>query len=424
MIRQLTYLILLCSSTALLAQSHTRMVGNKSFELSNHLGNVLEVTTDRKVQQNTEAEIVAFNDYYPYGMLMQGRFGQEKRSNYRYAFQGQEKDDGVKGVGNSYNYTYRMHDSRLGRFFAVDPLASKYPHYSTYQFSGNKLIAHVEFEGLEERYFTGYLLNQIFGSNKIGVAMMAGDPSGQSLHVAIESEALSISVGAGLGAGLETEWGQSKFSLRGTLIDGEFDVISGNTRVSGPSVNLSLAVCGNNFVDVSASTAELNLNLYGGWLKKDENFFQSFEFMKYEAKSNIGVGGFSVLQFSSNGSTAKVNPSGRSTLFNHESNANLSLQYDTEFSPEKYGVTAQFGLKLSGSFNLTQYNTYVEKNIGNLPLERAMRELKVSVTASKAHSTQNSIPKRNQSYGVLRSDGIGVTGASAAQAGGNSLDKN
>jgi hypothetical protein len=42
-----------------------------------------------------------------------------------------------------------MHDPRIGRFFAVDPLASKYPHYTPYSFSGNKVIANVELEGLE-----------------------------------------------------------------------------------------------------------------------------------------------------------------------------------------------------------------------------------------------------------------------------------
>ncbi len=31
-------------------------------------------------------------------------------------FQGQEKDDEIKGEGNSLNYTYRMHDPRLGGF--------------------------------------------------------------------------------------------------------------------------------------------------------------------------------------------------------------------------------------------------------------------------------------------------------------------
>jgi len=47
------------------------------------------------------------------------------------------------------NYKYRMHDPRLGRFFAVDPLTSKYPWNSTYAFSENRVVDKVELEGLE-----------------------------------------------------------------------------------------------------------------------------------------------------------------------------------------------------------------------------------------------------------------------------------
>jgi RHS repeat-associated protein len=80
-------------------------------------------------------------------MLMPGRH--QSSAAYRYGFQGQEKDDEVKGGGNSVNYKYRMHDPRLGRFFAVDPLAAQYPHNSVYAFSENMLIHMVELEGLE-----------------------------------------------------------------------------------------------------------------------------------------------------------------------------------------------------------------------------------------------------------------------------------
>ncbi|KUJ59229.1 hypothetical protein AR687_24230 [Flavobacteriaceae bacterium CRH] len=74
------------------------------------------------------------------------------KSEYRYGFQGQEKDDEIKGgEGNSLNYAFRMHDPRIGRFFAVNPLEAKYPFYSPYQFSGNRLIDMVELEGLEPR---------------------------------------------------------------------------------------------------------------------------------------------------------------------------------------------------------------------------------------------------------------------------------
>jgi RHS repeat-associated protein len=76
-----------------------------------------------------------------------------KSKSYRYGFQGQEKDDEVKGEGNSVNYKYRMHDPRIGRFFAVDPLTNEYPHNSPYAFSENVVINAIELEGLEKVYF-------------------------------------------------------------------------------------------------------------------------------------------------------------------------------------------------------------------------------------------------------------------------------
>lgn len=80
-------------------------------------------------------------------MLVPNRHGSS--DSYRYGFQGQEKDDELKGEGNSINFKYRMHDPRIGRFFAVDPLASSYPWNSPYSFSENKVIDHIELEGRE-----------------------------------------------------------------------------------------------------------------------------------------------------------------------------------------------------------------------------------------------------------------------------------
>ncbi len=91
-------------------------------------------------------DVVAYSDYFPFGMVVPGRTG---GTDYRYGFQGQEKDDEVKGSGNAINYKFRMHDPRVGRFFAVDPLAREYPHNSVYAFSENRVIDGVELEGLE-----------------------------------------------------------------------------------------------------------------------------------------------------------------------------------------------------------------------------------------------------------------------------------
>jgi RHS repeat-associated protein len=80
-------------------------------------------------------------------MLVPNRHGSSE--SYRYGFQGQEKDDEVKGEGNSLNYTFRMHDARVGRFFSTDPLEVELPWNSPYVFSENRLLDGVELEGLE-----------------------------------------------------------------------------------------------------------------------------------------------------------------------------------------------------------------------------------------------------------------------------------
>lgn len=92
-------------------------------------------------------EMILYKHYYPFGALMPGRSG--GTSDTRYGFQGQEKDDEIYGEGNAYAFEYRMHDPRLGRFWSIDPLNRKYPFYSPYAFSGNRVIDAIELEGLE-----------------------------------------------------------------------------------------------------------------------------------------------------------------------------------------------------------------------------------------------------------------------------------
>ncbi|MBU2019071.1 MAG: hypothetical protein KJ941_05445, partial [Bacteroidetes bacterium] len=85
-------------------------------------------------------------DYSPFGVQLDGR---TQGNQGRFGFQGQEMDDEIKGEGNSVNYKYRMHDPRVGRFFAVDPMAKIYSYNSPYAFSENRVIDAIELEGLE-----------------------------------------------------------------------------------------------------------------------------------------------------------------------------------------------------------------------------------------------------------------------------------
>ena len=121
---------------------------------------------------------------------------------YRYGFQAQEMDNEVKGTGNSINYKFRMHDPRVGRFFAVDPLIKDYPFYSSYAFSGNRVIDSREIEGLEPKQTvedaeTGDVLIEIPAGDKFEVPLHPGraplggpppaSPSGGSFRQRMET---------------------------------------------------------------------------------------------------------------------------------------------------------------------------------------------------------------------------------------------
>lgn len=63
------------------------------------------------------------------------------------AFNGMEKDDEVKGEGNSYDFGARMNDSRLGRWLSIDKAFFGNPNQSTYSFCLNNPIKFVDPNG-------------------------------------------------------------------------------------------------------------------------------------------------------------------------------------------------------------------------------------------------------------------------------------
>ena len=129
-----------------------RTLGNKKYELSNHLGNVLSVISDNKIGIDTDTDLVADyyepyivseSDYYPFGMQMANRSFQNEE--YLFAFQGQESNEELGTV----HYKYREADIITGRFWSVDPLAFEYAYNSPFAFSENRVIDGVELEGRE-----------------------------------------------------------------------------------------------------------------------------------------------------------------------------------------------------------------------------------------------------------------------------------
>ncbi|WP_435578739.1 RHS repeat domain-containing protein [Gilvibacter sp.] len=129
-----------------------KTVGDKRYELSNHLGNVLSVISDKKTPILSGSTLTAFNpdikaynDYYPFGMLMPNRHF--NTSDYRYGFNGMEQDDELKGVGNSYDYGARMYDPRIGRWFSMDRYDEYFPQVSPYSYSLNSPLMFTDKNG-------------------------------------------------------------------------------------------------------------------------------------------------------------------------------------------------------------------------------------------------------------------------------------
>ena len=113
---------------------HYRQSGTDAYQLTDHLGNVRAVIMKNG---NNAVSLTAKTDYYPFGMPMPNR---NVEGNYRYRFQGQEKDSETGKEA----FELRLWDSRIGRWLTVDP-AGQYA--SPYLGMGNNPISSIDPDG-------------------------------------------------------------------------------------------------------------------------------------------------------------------------------------------------------------------------------------------------------------------------------------
>ena len=147
---------IIADATTPLSPSHiyTRALANKNYELKDQLASVRVVINDVKTPSLLErgrgevvfqSSIQSTSDNYAFGAEMPMRT--YNNSDSRYGFQGYEKDNELKGEGNSYITNARMYDPRVGRWLSTDPLEDKYPSTSTYCAMNNDPINKVDFTG-------------------------------------------------------------------------------------------------------------------------------------------------------------------------------------------------------------------------------------------------------------------------------------
>lgn len=150
------------------------IAGLKQYELTNHLGNVLSVISDRKLPYNSsgsgsisyfQPEIVSATDYYPFGMVMPGR-SHTSGTDYRYGFNGQEKVDEINGAGNHNTALFWEYDTRLGRRWNLDPVVKFWQ--SSYACFSNSPIWKLDPNGDDDYYSRkGAYLGSVGESNGI-----------------------------------------------------------------------------------------------------------------------------------------------------------------------------------------------------------------------------------------------------------------
>lgn len=238
-----------------------RTLGSKRYEMTDHLGNVLAVVMDRKsgyggingLYNGFYANLASVSDYYPFGFGMKER--SKQFTSYRSGFNGKENDNEVYGDGNFQDYGMRMYDPRIARLtWSVDPLTSKYPELTPYQFASNSPIVAVDLDGLEgthvnSPYFRA-AFREKFQRKAITAAQTQNKAASASASVGpgfgFDFKLKNIGVSVGAGGGVKTE----------VNISGET-----NTNIgAGGNVEVSYGVGSVKLLEVSAGNVNIQSN--------------------------------------------------------------------------------------------------------------------------------------------------------------------
>jgi RHS repeat-associated protein len=173
--------------------------GEKHYELSNHLGNVLATVSDKKIAVMSganlsyyRADVVSYSDYYPFGAPMTERTAVVTPTDVRYGFNGKEVDSEINGNGNAYDFGARMYDSRLGRWWSVDPKLVDFTSWSSYNFGFCNPAHLIDPDGKEP-------IKPQAGTIKNFITALNNTPSRMGLSVGEQAEAALLRLGS-------TEW--------------------------------------------------------------------------------------------------------------------------------------------------------------------------------------------------------------------------
>jgi RHS repeat-associated protein len=98
------------------------------------------------IEKSASGEKKCLN-YYAGGSIMPNSNNLDAAT-HTYGFNGQMKDDEIKGIGNAYDFGGRsIYDGRLFRFVSVDPRWRDFPYMSPYAYAANNPLIFIDEDG-------------------------------------------------------------------------------------------------------------------------------------------------------------------------------------------------------------------------------------------------------------------------------------
>ncbi|MFM7023429.1 MAG: RHS repeat-associated core domain-containing protein, partial [Flavobacteriales bacterium] len=108
----------------------------------------VSISRSNETEEFFAAVIEESADYHEFGMRQEGR-GIKGSNKYSYGYQGSREDNEISGDGNSYTTEFRQLDTRLGRWFSVDPVFQ--PNQSPYTSMDNDPINLTDIRGTDTK---------------------------------------------------------------------------------------------------------------------------------------------------------------------------------------------------------------------------------------------------------------------------------
>jgi hypothetical protein len=337
-----------------------RYRGGRHYELSNHLGNVQVVVTDKKIAHSSggvdwayyTADVYTASDYGAFGMEIEERgFERAPEKGYRYGMNGQEKDDDV--ASGVFSAQYWEYDSRIGRRWNLEPLEQKFPFISPYAVDNCNPILY-------------------------------GDSDGKSAIAGIDKESKTITVastfmfyGGGSTPALAKTYAEN--------VEKAFNKANGKVMIDGVEYKVQFKIFAVDLTSIVGSDLKANKTVSGimdmpefknntalNWIRLENKTDSKFEGCSYTDKAGANSGYWSTKQITENKGTTEP----------HEFNHGLGGLGHPE---EIYGVTGG-NQDQSPSIDMTSNSTwFVKENY----LIRSKEG--VSVDVSKRKVTQANI---------------------------------